>query len=77
MKIQTSSVMYLWPYYYLKLFPHETTTLVIISAYEKHFHCSYLQHLILQMLLKMGSSKREAHLTLMQEILWHIMVLIL
>jgi hypothetical protein len=37
-KIQTSSMMYLWPYYYLKLFPHKT--LVIISAHEKHFHCS-------------------------------------
>jgi len=64
MKIQTSSMVYLWPYYYLKLFPHKTT-LVIISAHEKHFHCSYLQHLTLQMLLKMVSSNRKAHLTVM------------
>jgi len=73
-EIQTSSMMYLWPYYYLKLFPHKTTTLVIISAHVKHFHCGYLQHVTLQMLLKMVSSNREAHLTLMQEILWHIVV---
>jgi hypothetical protein len=73
MKIQVSSTTYLWPYYYLKLLPHNTAT-VIIFLYEKHFQCSYLKCLTLQMLLKMVSSNMEARLALMLEILRHIVV---